>query len=501
MEKRKKSLIFSFLTSFYLVVILFISFYLMINRTIFLKKAVGEESIPIDVRISNINSSRFTVSWITEENTTGSVIYAEFRQEVENQSGNLKIVNDIRGENSFSKIHYVTLKNLSPAKNYYFAIKSGPTVFFKSLDGSWNKVGVAEEQKTVLEINFDSEKPISSTNSKGAYSLEPGSWNPCPDGSEDGTISPCFRPNFVWGQVVDHEGSPIEQVLVFLKIPGKSSLLSVLTDNLGKWSFSLANFFNESLTEYLSFDPKIDLLLVQAEGGEKGKSSTYSLIPSVFAQECLNLSPKNCSSIPLDLTNPLILEIFSPPSPTPTPLPVSPTPTLTSTPLPSASPTQTRPPEPTSYPSLEVKVKFQAVNQKGPEKTLRVIFKNNQSESLAFSKDISLPADDSGNYYGTLDSIPSGLFDIFIKEYSHLQKSSKSFKVKSGKNLLDITSSPLIAGDLNNDNRINIEDLGIMFENLHSSSPQTDIADLNFDGLANSEDLGILINNYRQEGE
>lgn len=488
---KKKKLALPFLISLYLVVILFFSFYLLLHQTIFQNKAIGEDYPPEEVKISNVSSRSFTVSWLTEGITNGMVIFGESRDFVENFKDNLKTGFDDRGPATFSKTHYVTLHNLSPERQYFFLIQSGPSYYFRNLAGSWEKTGLAVEQKTGSEINFNPGKPISSTNTEGSYSLEPGSWDSCSDGTKNGLINPCFRPNLIYGQVFDENNQNVPEAIVYLEIPGKSSLLSGLANSKGKWSVNLANLRETNLAGYLAYDPTKDLIRLSFQEEEKGFSSVYKLIPNVVSTNCLGLSPKNCSTAPVDETNPVIAQLL--PQSTTSPISsLSPTSSQTQT-LPSATPTP--------FALLELKIKLQAVGQKAPDINISLIFKKEGQDLPYLSKNLTIMTDDLGNYRGIFTPAPIGTFDISVKEPFHLSRKITSFKVLPGKNSLDLSLTPLTAGDLNNDNRVNAEDLGIFVAEYRSSKPQLNLADLNFDGQVNSEDLGILLSNYRGEGQ
>lgn len=487
---KKKNLTLPFLTSLYLVVILFFSFYLLLHQTIFQKRAIGEDYPPEEVKISNITSRSFTVSWLTEGITNGTILLGESREAVEN-SKNLITGFDERGPVTFSKTHYITIHNLNPNKQYFFLIQSGPAYYFKNLSGTWGKNGLAAEQKTASEINFDPGKPISSTNAEGSYSLEPGSWDPCSDGTENGLVNPCFRPNLIYGEVFDKNSLNVSGAITYLEIPGKSTSLSNLTNSRGKWSINLANLRETNLIGYLPYDPAKDLIRLTIRGGEKGFSSVYKLIPNVISASCLNLSPKNCSSTPIDETNPVIVQLLPQTTISPTSF-LSPVPSQPHT-LPLATPTP--------FALLELKIKLQAVEQKAPDTKVSLILKKEGKDLPYLSKNLAVTADDLGNYRGIFTPAPISTFDILVKEPTHLGRKIDSFKVIPGKNLLDLSSSPLAAGDLNNDDRINAEDLGIFVAEYRSNEPRLNLADLNLDGQVNSEDLGILLSNYREEGQ
>jgi len=201
---------------------------------------------PNQVKISNIGSHQFTISWLTEEKTTGAIIYGESREEVERQRGKIKVAEDQRGKDFFSRIHWVVIKNLLPEKNYYFVIKSGESVFFKKPEGSWAKeAGIADQQKTSSEIKGEKENSL-----------------------------------FISGVIVDQNERPIKEALVFLKIPGRSFPLSTLSDKDGRWFLNLVNFYFLDLTQKVSPDSKTNLFFLHIQT-EEGKERSAYFIPKL----------------------------------------------------------------------------------------------------------------------------------------------------------------------------------------------------------------------------
>ncbi len=86
------------------------------------KAAVG--NIPKDLQISNISSTAYTVSYITDESVPGSVTYG--------QDANLgKVAFDVRDSGSPvpHRVHYVTIPKLKSSTKYFFSIVSGDKVF------------------------------------------------------------------------------------------------------------------------------------------------------------------------------------------------------------------------------------------------------------------------------------------------------------------------------------------------------------------------------------
>ncbi len=488
--KNKKSSVnkFSFLKFFYLNLVLLFGLTVLVQRVIFKNRAAEIDSAPQKVIVSNVSSQGFTVSWLTEKKTSGNVIYSTSKEAVEKRSGDYKTGLDIRGPATSSFVHYVNLENLNPGQIYYFAIVSGSGVYYQRLDGSWQKDGLPPEQRTARWIGFNPRVPVSGKNTEGAYSLEPGSWKPCSDGTEKGVISPCYRPNLIWGQTNDQYRQILKETLVFAEIPGKSSLLSTLTNSQGKWVINLADFLNQNLNEYLAYDPGIDLLRLRAEDSEGKTTSLYQLIPSVFSQDCFNLNPHNCPFAPTDKTNPINL-ILRPPLPTASVAPAVPKETKI---IPSPTPT------PVTF--LEVKVKFPPTEKYPEELTAEISLQSSDSATPKLKETLALRNQAEGEYRGKIDSPAEGTFDLSLKENFSLSRELKATKVNSGGNFYDFSDQPLVRGDLNNDDRIDSLDLGILVGQFRKEEKTASPADLNFDGQVNGLDLTILLANYRQSG-
>lgn len=94
-----------------------------------LTSIAGPSESPIDIRITNITDSSFTVSYTTTDSVIGSINFG--------RDNNLnEIALDDRDQNSNTpkpyKVHSITVKNLTPSSTYYFSIKSGSKTFLQN---------------------------------------------------------------------------------------------------------------------------------------------------------------------------------------------------------------------------------------------------------------------------------------------------------------------------------------------------------------------------------
>jgi hypothetical protein len=102
----------------------------------------------------------------------------------------------------------------------------------------------------------------------------------------------------------------------------------------------------------------------------------------------------------------------------------------------------------------------------------------------------------------SLSGIPIGTYNLAVKGSRWLQKVVKNISVSAnGASGVNVT---LPAGDINNDNKVDILDLSLLADayNATPASPKWNAnADLNGDGKVNIVDLGLLANNFGKSGD
>lgn len=159
---------------------------------------------------------------------------------------------------------------------------------------------------------------------------------------------------------------------------------------------------------------------------------------------------------------------------------------------PAITPTPTIP----STSVLAFKIKFQGVSVLRGGKQVRVTLKNGQTFT-----NVSVTSDNLGIYSGTISGIAPGTYEVLVKEPTHLQKNFGSVTFTAGQTITkDWSSFSLLAGDFNNDNRISIEDLGLVLSAYTQLSvpipPGNPIYDVNFDNVISIEDIALPLANY-----
>lgn len=168
---------------------------------------------PKDVRISNVSDTSFTISWTTNRDALGQV----------NWGTTTSLGQSNREENTaLKKVHYVTLRNLSPSTNYFFVINSGGQ-------------------------NYD--------NSGVPWALRTGP-----------SISTPVTTALASGVVLDPDGGPSSGAIVYIN-SGKIAQLSAITSQNGSWTIPLSIARTKTLNEYVALTEDDTLeLFVQGDG-------------------------------------------------------------------------------------------------------------------------------------------------------------------------------------------------------------------------------------------
>lgn len=148
------------------------------SRQIF-RLGASPDIAPQDIRVSNITEGSFTLSWTTDKETVGAVLWGE------NQSTSQVALPPTTDP---STIHWVTVENLTAGKTYYYKIKSDNQEFDNS--------GIAWNQKTATE------------QAGGSQVLS--------------------------GSVVTASGQPASNVVVYISAGGIDPV-SALTSSAGNW--------------------------------------------------------------------------------------------------------------------------------------------------------------------------------------------------------------------------------------------------------------------------
>lgn len=187
----------------------------LIGRTQIFRLGASPEAAPKDVRITNIGATAFTVSWVTDQPTIGSVLWGD-----DQNLGNTAL-----GSQSEKNVHFVEVSGLIPNTTYFFKIASGGTDYDNS--------GIPWQTQT------------------------------------GPTLSASESTRVISGNILQASGQAVSDGVVYITASGMSPI-STKTTSSGGWLIPLGNARNLSLTGYLPIEDKSPLLEIFVQAGPLG---------------------------------------------------------------------------------------------------------------------------------------------------------------------------------------------------------------------------------------
>ena len=188
---------------------------LLVQGVQIFRLGAAPEGAPKDVRITNIGSSSFSASWVSEEETTGFISWGE-NQDV----GTVAL-----GDSGVSgNTHLVNVINLRPETEYYFKITSGE----KEFDNN----GLAWQVKTAP------------------------------------TLETTQKATLISGTVLTATGEPAANVLVYVVVAGASPLSSITSID-GSWSIPVSTARNKDLKSWVDLNEQ-PVIEISVQGGPLG---------------------------------------------------------------------------------------------------------------------------------------------------------------------------------------------------------------------------------------
>jgi hypothetical protein len=195
---------------------------LLINKSSNIFSQADSGSTPNQLKITNIAESSFSVSWVTNQPTTGFIKYGD--------NNNLIFVgkddrDQLSGKSGNFSTHHVTIRDLKPALTYYFKIVSGGNIY--------------DNNGAVFQTNT---APVSQ--------------------------NPALENDVAYGTVIDQNGAPVEGAIIYLTLPDAVTQ-STLTKNSGSWVIPLNLTRSSDLSTYGNYDREttIEEILVQGLPG------------------------------------------------------------------------------------------------------------------------------------------------------------------------------------------------------------------------------------------
>lgn len=215
-----------------LIVIFVVVFFISLTK----KTAIPSKASQTEIKrteVVNLSPIQANIYWQTQEKEVSWIIFGDNENKLTNIVFDDRDVKEKKGE---YLNHYVTLKNLKPGKQYFYAIISSNKKIIRP-DGSY----------------FAFKTPLSSTS---LTKLNPAS-----------------------GKVLQENLLPLSNAIVMISVNDETVLISTLTKENGEWLIPLNSFFDKNSliekkftgkekirVEVLSEDGKISTIIDNLEG-------------------------------------------------------------------------------------------------------------------------------------------------------------------------------------------------------------------------------------------
>lgn len=152
------------------------------------------QTTPKKIRISNVTDSSFTVSFLTDEATTGLIKYGTEANKLNSQASDDR--DQLSGSIDQYQLHHITVRGLQPGIKYYYTLGTG--------SGSFDNEG----------------QPFAITTAQ-----------------RSGVPSAAKT---IYGSVVEGSGNPAEGAIVYVKLEGVGEMSSLVKGS-GSWAIPLSN--------------------------------------------------------------------------------------------------------------------------------------------------------------------------------------------------------------------------------------------------------------------
>jgi hypothetical protein len=188
------------------------------------------QTTPKKVKITNVRDTGFSVSFLTDESTTGFVKYGIAATALKSQAGDDR--DQLSGNVGQFTAHHITLRDLQPDTQYFFTIGT-------TSNSQFNNNGVPFSIKTAKKAGNPSA-------AKTAY-----------------------------GTVMSASGNPAVGSIVYIQIDGVGELSALVKDS-GSWAIPLSNARTVDGTQIAQISPT-DTMTILVQGPEVAATASLSI--------------------------------------------------------------------------------------------------------------------------------------------------------------------------------------------------------------------------------
>jgi hypothetical protein len=184
---------------------------------------------PNQLKITNVNDTSFTVSWLTEQSTSGFIKYGT------DNNLTFTVADDrdqLSGKTGEFTSHHITVKNLKPLTNYFFKIGSASKIF------------------------DNNGQPYQLTTATASKNSPPAN-------------------DVAYGTVVDQNNNPVEGAIVYLSL-ANANPASTLTKSSGSWVIPLNLVRSADLSSWASYDKEASIEEIFVQAGSLGTATVVA---------------------------------------------------------------------------------------------------------------------------------------------------------------------------------------------------------------------------------
>lgn len=149
--------------------------------------------------------------------------------------------------------------------------------------------------------------------------------------------------------------------------------------------------------------------------------------------------------------------------------------------------------------------KLQGIIKSGVSKNITLTFSKSGRQSI---RNLTAVSNSDGVFQGAISGLETGNYEVLVKPDYYLANRFRSINVTSGQTTWDWGSSSFRVGDFNNDNIINLLDVGMILAIYNQKSVTVNSSNRQYDvdanGVINADDIDIVLGNYSSlnvEGE
>ena len=199
----------------------------LVNNRQGLGTKAGPTSSPKNVKITNLATNTYSISWTTDTPVTGFVKYSENPGKITTPAGDIR--DQVSGSAQSYTNHYVSVTGLKADTTYYFVIGSGPQTY--------NDDGKPFQVRTGPQVI------------------------PPPE-------------DVITGKVVSASNDPVNGAIIYIDIEGGQSL-STVSKTDGTWRLNLASARTKD-GQVLTYDKDKTLLSIFVQGGANGSATAIT---------------------------------------------------------------------------------------------------------------------------------------------------------------------------------------------------------------------------------